>query len=96
MFFFAVECPVCGAGTRGFRLCSDKKTIVVMCDECDSVWLDPSHVTASKVIHPDSATGLISSLKCGIGMGSRWATREEIERAGWGDLIAGEGSAMDD
>ena len=96
MVFLSVECPICGAGTQGFRLCCDKKTIVVMCDECDSVWLDASHVTASEAVYPDSARLLIPNLKCGVGMGSRWATREEIERTGWGHLIAGEGKAMDD
>jgi hypothetical protein len=95
MYFLAGECPICNSGTRGFRLCSDQQTVVIMCDECDSVWLDARCLEASDVIYPTSPHFLLPGQSYGVGRGSRWATKSEISAASWANLISGEGGALD-
>jgi hypothetical protein len=91
MFFADVDCPFCGdQGARGFYLCNDYTTVILLCDECSSPWRSPSDVTAENVLQVKSPQSRIDELDCGIGDGSRWATRGEIEGAGFGELIAGE------
>lgn len=91
MLYIAGLCPLCEAGVRGFRLCSDGVTIVALCDECDSIWIDPRQLDISHVVDHDLATGDIPGLSCSIARPkSRWATRAEVEAAGWADLVHGE------
>jgi hypothetical protein len=94
MFYLKSTCPLCGTGMRGFRLCNDARTVVVMCDECDATWIDAREVELSSMVHPDPPAFQVPGLSCSI-MGSRWASRSEIEGAGWGGLIAGEGVGLD-
>ncbi|MCB1245519.1 MAG: hypothetical protein KDN04_22595 [Verrucomicrobiae bacterium] len=95
MLFADVECPFCGdEGGRGFYICDDQSTIVLMCDECHSPWLNPKEVTGTNALRAAPPDWKIQELGCGIGEGSRWATREEIEKAGFADLIAGESETL--
>lgn len=97
MFYIAGRCPVCDSGTRGFRLCSDRMTVVVMCDECDATWLDARCVDVSEVVYPQLPDFRLPGRSCSIAApSSRWATQLEIEASGWGDLVVGEGMALDD
>jgi hypothetical protein len=87
-------CTHCEAGQLGFRRCSDGKTIVLMCDECDFVWFDPARRTLEDSVFPDMSTFQVPGSPCSIGGGAAgWATRAEVERAGWQAFIAGERSA---
>ena len=96
MFYVEGSCPICGTGTRGFRMCSDKTSIVVMCDECDSIWLDAERLQACNVVYAEPPEYLLPGLACSIAApSSKWATRTEVEACGWGDLISGEGKALD-
>jgi len=96
MFYIEGACPICGTGTRGFRLCSDNASVVVMCDECEAIWLDAQRVDASDVVYADPPDYVLPGRKCSIAASSsRWATRAEIEATGWGNLVAGEGTALD-
>ncbi len=40
MFYIEGTCPICGTGTRGFRLCSNNASVVVMCDETMRIEFD--------------------------------------------------------
>ncbi|CAN7744941.1 MULTISPECIES: hypothetical protein [unclassified Variovorax] len=42
MLIVLAECPICRNGLIGIRRCSDGSTLVLMCDECESVWADPA------------------------------------------------------
>lgn len=98
MFHVKGICPICDAGGLGFRRCSDGETIVLMCDECDSVWLDPRNTDAKKALRSeDSEGGVVTGLKCGVGGKlSGWATQEEIRTAGWINYVEGWSQALDE
>jgi hypothetical protein len=88
---------MCGAGNVAFRRCSDGTTIVLMCDECGSVWLDPKTVTAESVLNPKAPGFQVPGLSCAVGGGhAGWATASEILRVGWSEIISGEGTALDE
>jgi hypothetical protein len=95
MLYTSSECPICGTGARGFRLCSDRRTVVVMCDECDSVWIDAMRLEPSEVVYPRPPDFVPDGLTYSIASPeSRWATRSEVQLAGWEDLIAGEADTL--
>ncbi len=86
-------CPFCNQGTVGFHLASDQKTMVMLCDECDAVWLDPERMELNALIWPDrGAAYFVSEISLSLAHPlARWATRAEVEQYGWGQLITGEG-----
>ena len=95
MLYVEDNCPSCDAGLLGFRRCDDGKTLVVMCDECYAVWLDPTDLTIEAARFPGIDTGEIPGLSLHIGgSAAGWAARAEVERAGWQGYIKGEGSAL--
>lgn len=97
MFYIDSTCPICGTGTRGFRLCSDEASIVIMCDECEAIWLDVERVEASNAVYAEPPEYQLPGRSCSIAKPrSRWATRPEIDASGWGHLVDGEGTALDD
>ena len=55
---------------------------LVVCDECDAIWLEPDLTTAHQ--YPD-----VKNAKCPVchdalwGANSRWATRDDLARLGW-------------
>ncbi len=94
-FFLKQDCPFCkDYGQIGFMLCDDLQKIVFMCDECDGIWISPETISAEETYVAELPEWKINGIGCGLGSGSRWANREEIERVGWGDLIAYEGEAL--
>ncbi len=98
MFYASSLCPVCNGGGVGFRKCSDGNTLVLVCDECDAVWIRPIEITAEAAVFPSSPDFIVEGLDCSIAeaAGSRWATRNEIQAAGFETFIAGEGQALDE
>lgn len=97
MFYLAGICPICGAGVLGFRLCSDGATIVVMCDECDAIWLDARQLDRALAMSTEPPEFQVPGLSCSISSPrARWAKKPELEAAGWDDLIAGEWQAFDE
>jgi hypothetical protein len=97
MFYINNACLICHYGQIGFRLCSDHKNVVLMCDECDTVWLDPKKVDTEHALYPSPPEFIIPILRCSIkSPEARWATRQEIARQGWEGYIAGEGQALDE
>ncbi|MGI9474378.1 MAG: hypothetical protein ACR2NZ_22745 [Rubripirellula sp.] len=90
-------CPICGGGLCGIRICgidpskseerfartgSDAAHGLVICDECDAIWLEPDLATAHQ--YPD-----LEDARCPIcaetlwGVNSRWANQEDVETLGW-------------
>src|ERR1700730_292949 len=100
MFHISTFCPFDStasfpAGVVGFWRCSDGTTLVLMCDECNAVWLDPTSVTSESALFPSSPDFIVDSL--GISLRAPktgWAEREEITTAGWEGFIAGESHAL--
>lgn len=92
---FMKNCPICTEGLVGFLLCPDNETLVLACDECDTVWLDPQEVNASQALYPSPPDFRVPNLDCSLRQ-SRWATREEVTRRGWDVYIAGEGPALNE
>ena len=90
-------CPICGGGLCGIRICgvdaegaaqrfaktgSDAAHALVICDECEAIWLEPDLTTAHQ--YP-----AIEDARCPIcsqllwGKTSHWADLKEIETLGW-------------
>ena len=94
--FYVRTCRVCGAGGVGFLRCDDGATIVVMCDECDAVWLHPDRTgSRDDALYTSPPAFQVPGLACSLtGGSSGWATRAEVEAAGWQAYIAGEGKAL--
>lgn len=95
MFFVHDACPICEHGAVGFLICTDTDDVILMCEECDSVWLDPITIIAEAAIFTESPDFVVPGVGCSL-LGSRWATRQEIEQRGWVNYIAGEGKAMNE
>jgi hypothetical protein len=94
MFYISTPCPACSAGAVGFRRCSDGRSIVLLCNECDAVWLQPHIVTLDSAIFPTAPDYAVAGLECSVaGPHAHWAGRDEIRAAGWEAFIAGEGGA---
>ena len=95
MLYIKTSCPICTEGMVGFRRCSDNETIVLMCDECDTVWLRPQEVNASHALYPSPPEYLVPTLECSIkSPHSQWAEEEDVAEKGWSTYVAGEGKAL--
>lgn len=88
-------CPICLQGQIGFRKCRDSEDIVLMCDECDSIWLEPNAVRAENVIYVEPPHFIVPMSNCSI-LNSQWANRDEVYMKGWENYIRGEGKALDE
>ncbi len=97
MFFVQTVCPMCTTGKVGFRRCAPGLHIVLMCDDCNSVWLQPDGVFADTALYPQAPDFVVPTLHCSIRRPlSDWARREEIAQAHWEQFIYGEGKALDE
>jgi hypothetical protein len=97
MLFTKEKCPVCSYGNVGFRKCSDQKTLVLMCDECDAVWLKPEEIKFENAIFPDAPDFYLPGSSISISNPkSSWASIKDIKRLKFEKFIAGEGKAMDE
>ena len=98
MFHIVELCPICHSGAVGFRICSDGKTLAMMCDECNAVWIDAHAVSAEYAVFPSSPEYSLEHLNCSVASsaGARWAMMEDIESANLSTLVAGEGQSIND
>lgn len=91
MFYLNNSCLVCRTGSLGFRRCSDGKSIVVMCDECEAVWDSPNLISTSNVLDAAPPDFEVQGLGVSIAGGSAtWANYDEICAKGWRNYVAGE------
>lgn len=90
MFYVSDPCRICGNGLLGLYRCSDRRTIVVVCDECGTVW-DVGNIAESDPIQfLNSPDPPLPEHGCSLGgPNAGWATASEIEAAGLNDIISG-------
>jgi len=87
--FYVGTCPFCEQGNLGVRLCSNSEDAVILCDECDAVWLSPE--ITGKPLFPEEP-----DLPCPYCAGNltespaRWASMGDILKSGWITAIKGE------
>jgi hypothetical protein len=79
MIHLTEQCSVCGGGLIGYRLCSDHRTVVMMCDECEAVWSSDQDVKRVTPVFPKAPDFIVPGLGLSVGAPfSRWATEAEI------------------
>ncbi|AFZ69490.1 hypothetical protein Deipe_4123 (plasmid) [Deinococcus peraridilitoris DSM 19664] len=90
-YHMGTECLICEGSPLFFRRASDSHTLFLFCPECDSVWLDPSQLSAEQARFPEfEHRWVIPGTEFRIkGGGARWASGGEIEQVGWGHLVVG-------
>ena len=91
--FYVGFCPVCGEGTLGLRVCGGQEDVVVLCDECDAVWLYPD--CEGEAIYPEQPH--LPCPQCGASLveePAHWASADEIESCGWSAAVQGQGEAL--
>lgn len=91
LMLHAGSCGYCDhQGWLGFYVGGDGKTMVLICDECDTTYLSPDLIDSGLPVRVGEAPGyLIGSTGISVA-GGRDATREEIEMHGWAGSIKGE------
>ena len=86
--YYAQQCPFCrDYGGVGYWRCSDH-TLVLMCDECDATWENPTEIFSDNAFYPeapDFKVGENCSLK---GSMTGWADLVEVRAAGWSSFVA--------
>ena len=65
------ECSLCRQGTLIAMKQSDERTLVLVCDDCESQWLSPSEATSADKAAVKEHTALVA------------ATTEDLRKAGW-------------
>ncbi len=91
MYYLEKNCPVCQEGILGLLTCSDGEKVVIMCDECDSVWLSPEEVAIQEPIYPTPPDFFLPNSKISVSGGhSGWAQRDAIREAGMENYISEE------
>ena len=86
-FYPHLLCAFCdGWGVLLFLYCEDKDVVILMCDECDTVWLDPEAIHEHNCIHINWPDQYVPEADCSI-RHTHWATREELAALGWDKYI---------
>lgn len=87
----AGACDFCDhQGWLGFYLCGDQETIVLLCDECDTVYSSPLDKNRGNPTRlSDAPEYRVEALNVSIA-GGRDATRAEVAAKGWGAYVEGE------
>jgi len=94
---YVSRCPYESNGRVGVWRCADQKKFVLLCDECQALWLQPDRIAVSEAILPTSAQFILPDSNTSVfGDGAGWATEEEISKIGWKHLIIGKGTALDE
>jgi hypothetical protein len=90
MLIVRVGCPICINGLIGIRRCSDGKSLVR--DECESVWLDPQHISAEESVDVQPPSFAVAQLGVSVaGPLAGWARDEEAST--WRTYVRQSGSA---
>ncbi len=83
MYCVRKKCSFCGAGCLAYVLCSDKKTLVIVCDECESTWLNAHDIGSTIPVDVAPPDFMVPGLSCSIAFPvARWATRKDLVNAG--------------
>jgi hypothetical protein len=90
MLYVQIGCPVCRTGVIGIRRCADGESLVLMCEECETVWASPNHIDADSALSVDPPDYVIPQLGLSVaGDRAGWATDEEVAAKGWGGAVKG-------
>jgi hypothetical protein len=91
MLYVKVGCPICIHGVIGIRRCSDGSTLVLMCDECEAVWLDPTQLSPGSALDAGPPDWTVGNTGAAVAGGKAdWASRADISAARWLPYVAGE------
>lgn len=87
---FSIDyCPRCGAGLAGVRICglgTDSPHGLVVCDECEAIWLEPD--TRGQHQYADASDARCPKCTEPLwGPQSRWATQQDLIQLNWFDAI---------
>ncbi len=88
-------CPICGGGLCGIRICgvasqqsetpsagSNGPHGLVVCDECEAIWLDPDVSTAHQ--YPAAEDARCPICKEALwGDSNHWADADDLKLLGW-------------
>lgn len=91
--FYVGFCSSCETGPLGVRVCGNCDKPIILCDECDAIWMDvdrsapPTFPEQPDLPCPHCKSSLLSEK-------SHWANRSELESAGWLAAVVGEGEAL--
>ena len=81
-------CEACGQGAKRLRACASERHFLILCDECDAVWITLEDDKPTYLKQPDlPCPACDASL---VQPPSRWATLDEIRQLGWGDDLESE------
>ncbi len=89
-------CPICGGGLCGIRICgvqpdSEAQTVshqyetahgLIVCDECEAIWLEPDLSTDHLYCDPENAQCPICAASI-WGENSRWANADDVHALQW-------------
>jgi hypothetical protein len=90
MVYVKVGCPVCQTGVLGIRRCSDGRSLVVMCDECEAIWESPKDLGTGAVLEAEPPAFWIEQLGVAIaGDAAGWASEAEVATNGWSSFVQG-------
>ena len=82
------QCRICEQGLLGVRLCGGDHSPLVLCDECESVWTDPSCAGGAQALrNPGSLCPLCQ--RPAFSEETSWANEKEIAELGWKEHIVG-------
>jgi hypothetical protein len=80
-------CSFCEGGALLFRTTSEGHVFVI-CEECDSCYLEPADAEHGLLADPDNEGRVpIADGEWFLLRSTRSATKEEIETSGWGQLV---------
>lgn len=84
MYQLPRSCTYCEQGPLGFVMCSDGRTVALVCDDCDATWLDPADVEDEEPLFPGAPDYFVEGREASINFlqGARWATLEELRARG--------------
>lgn len=75
-------CRICGTGPLGLRECGGCGEIVVLCEECDSVWTD-SDFGAKPLVAGENDLPCPFCESSLLREPSRWASKSSIDKLAW-------------
>jgi len=87
--YYVATCPICEQGLVGVRLCCRGQKPLAVCDECESIWYDPTCPGQPATPRGDES----ACPRCGEPLwrrSARWATKRDIQRAGWTPYVLGQ------
>ncbi|TWT97522.1 hypothetical protein Pla100_26760 [Neorhodopirellula pilleata] len=88
------SCPICGGGLCGVRAYFDASGVLthglVVCDECEAIWLQPDTGGVHVYADPESPRCPISGVELYHRGTSRWANEDDLASLGWSAAIASE------